>query len=142
MRSRNNPISMQLLRKAARKLGAHPVVPSQDQPVHGDSFWRDNSWRTQVKYQNITFTVLYLQYIAENTKNTKKAKFQYFRFAPPRPKAPLNDGKHNVFDASYFSYITNWSVMVSSACLGQFLNPTIFILDSCILLFPSSIFKI
>merc|ERR1711936_1109572 len=30
------------------------------------------------------------------------------RFGPPRPKAPLNDGTNNVFDASYFSYITNW----------------------------------
>ena len=35
-------------RKAARKLGAHTVVPSQDQPVHGDSLWGDHGWRTQV----------------------------------------------------------------------------------------------
>jgi len=31
-----------------------------------------------------------------------------YRFAPPRAKAPLNDGNHNVYDASYFSWITNW----------------------------------
>jgi len=29
------------------------------------------------------------------------------RFAPPRPKAPLNDGK-NAFDASYLNYILDW----------------------------------
>jgi len=30
-----------------------------------------------------------------------------YRFAPPRPKAPLNDGK-NAFDATYLNYITDW----------------------------------
>jgi len=29
------------------------------------------------------------------------------RFAPPRPKAPLNDGK-NAFDASYLNYLLDW----------------------------------
>merc|ERR1711910_212522 len=29
------------------------------------------------------------------------------RFAPPRPKAPLNDGK-DAFDASYLNYILDW----------------------------------
>merc|ERR1711970_1521751 len=29
------------------------------------------------------------------------------RFSPPRPKAPLNDGK-NAFDASYLNYILDW----------------------------------
>ena len=29
------------------------------------------------------------------------------RFAPPRPKAPLNDGS-DAFDASYLSYISGW----------------------------------
>jgi len=30
-----------------------------------------------------------------------------YRFAPPRPKAPLNDGK-NAFDASYLNYLLDW----------------------------------
>jgi len=30
-----------------------------------------------------------------------------YRFAPPRPKAALNDGK-NAFDATYLNYITDW----------------------------------
>ena len=64
--SQCNPIPMQLFRKAARKLGAHPVVPSSDQPVHGDSFWWDDCWGTQVII--IIFTVVFLQHIAENTK--------------------------------------------------------------------------
>ena len=29
------------------------------------------------------------------------------RFAPPRPKGPLNDG-NDAYDASYLSYITGW----------------------------------
>ena len=29
------------------------------------------------------------------------------RFQPPKPRAPLNNGK-DAFDASYLSYITNW----------------------------------
>jgi len=48
------------------------------------------------------------------------------RFQPPRPKAPLNDGK-DAFDASYLNYLLDWwdhvCPQVGVSLSGEFENP-------------------
>merc|ERR1711962_623589 len=40
-------------------------------------------------------------------QKTQWTERREYSFAPPRPKAALNDGK-NAFDATYLNYITDW----------------------------------
>ena len=89
------------LRQAPRQLGEHSMVSQENQPVHGNSFRRNNSRRIQV-------LILSMMQHYQNGGSIQNPLC--FRFAPPRAKAPLNDGNHNIYDASYFSWITNWQV--------------------------------